>query len=329
MLIVHAAVGQVCRKPPKSRTEHISSYDWLTMNLNNGCEYREQVGADADTKTLLAYLGDRYRHSTAEEWAARIAAGQVRVNNGNAHVETKLNRGDTLVWQRPPWREPEAPLAFDVLYEDTDVLAVAKPAGLPTLPGANYFQHTLLHQVQQQFPNAMPLHRLGRWTSGIVLCARNAPASTALIQAWNTPRVGKRYRALASGNPGWEERTITDPIGPVPHALLGSVHAVSATGKPACSRVTVRERRADSFICDVWIDTGRAHQIRIHLAAAGHPLVGDPLYIAGGMPAADSRAVPGDPGYQLHAAELRFQHPRSGEQMVIACEPPPTLRSER
>jgi 23S rRNA pseudouridine1911/1915/1917 synthase len=299
------------------------------MGMNNGCEYREQLDAGTSAKNLLAYLSERYRHSTAEEWAARIAAGQVRVNDGIAHAEAKLKPGDTLVWQRPPWREPEAPLAFDVLHEDADVLAVAKPAGLPTLPGANYLQHTLLYQVQQQFPDATPLHRLGRWTSGIVLCARNAQASTALIQAWNTPRVGKRYRALASGNPGWEERTITDPIGPVPHALLGSVHAVRAGGKPACSRVTVCERRADSFICDVWIDTGRAHQIRIHLAAAGHPLAGDPLYRVGGMPAADSRAVPGDPGYLLHAAELRFQHPSSGEQMVIGCEPPATLRSEQ
>jgi 23S rRNA pseudouridine1911/1915/1917 synthase len=296
------------------------------MPLNDGCEYREQLGAEAGAQTVLAYLSRRYRHSTPEEWATRITAGQVRVNDQAALADMVLRPGQTLIWQRPPWREPEAPLAFEVLHEDADVLAVAKPAGLPTLPGANYLHHTLLHQVQKNFPDATPLHRLGRWTSGIVLCARNAQAGTVLMRAWNTPTVGKRYRALASGEPPWNERTITDRIGPVPHVLLGTVHGVSQRGKHAESRVTVLQRRADAFLCDVWIATGRAHQIRIHLAAAGHPLAGDPLYIAGGLPAADTRAVPGDPGYLLHAAELRFRHPRSGQAQTLLCEPPSPLR---
>lgn len=296
------------------------------MPLNDGCEYREQLGAEANAHTVLAYLSRRYRHSTPAEWAARIAAGEVRVNAQIAHAETILHAGHTLVWHRPAWQEPDAPLAFAVLYEDADLLAVAKPAGLPTLPGANYLQATLLYQVQQTYPDASPLHRLGRWTSGVVLCARNARAGAVLVRQWGTPRVGKRYRALASGNPTWDELTITDPVGPVPHRLLGSVHAVCATGKPAESRVLVLQRRTDAFLCDVWIATGRAHQIRIHLAASGHPLVGDPLYVAGGLPAADSQAVPGDPGYHLHAAELRFPHPRTGIEHHIECKPPAVLR---
>ncbi|HEY6020197.1 MAG TPA: hypothetical protein VIY48_09935, partial [Candidatus Paceibacterota bacterium] len=74
------------------------------------------------------------------------------------------------------------------------------------------------------------------------------------------------------------------------------------------------------------IATGRPHQIRIHLASAGHPLVGDPLYGTGGVPLQDTRAVPGDPGYHLHAAELRFRHPRTGQEIKIECEPPELLR---
>jgi 23S rRNA pseudouridine1911/1915/1917 synthase len=120
--------------------------------------------------------------------------------------------------------------------------------------------------------------------------------------------------------------TITTPIGPAPHPLLGSVHAASPQGKPSLSQVTVLERRADSFLCDVRIATGRPHQIRIHLAAAGHPLTGDPLYGPGGLPGPDSRALPGDPGYLLHAAELSFCHPADGRTVVLACEPPPQLR---
>jgi len=296
------------------------------MRLNDGYEYRERLGTDAAAKTVLAYLSRRYLHSSPAEWAARIAAGQVLIDSKIAQVETVLHKGNILVWRRPPWREPDAPLWFDVLYEDADILAVAKPAGLPTLPGANYLQATLLYQVQQSYPDATPLHRLGRWTSGIVLCARNPQARAAITQQWSTPQVSKRYRALASGSPAWDRLTITDPIGPIPHPLLGSVHAVSVSGKPAVSHVTVRQRRADSFLSDVWIATGRAHQIRIHLAAAGHPLAGDPLYVAGGVPAVESQALPGDPGYLLHAAELRFRHPRNEDEQVIKCEPPPLLR---
>ncbi len=295
------------------------------MHLNDGCEYRERIGSEAAAQPLLAYLCRRYRHSSPEEWSARIVAGQVLVNSCIAQADTILQKGHTLIWRRPPWREPEAPLSFEVLHEDADCLVVAKPAGLPTLPGANYLQKTLLYQVQQSWPDAAPLHRLGRWTSGIVLCARNPQARTDLMEQWANRQIGKRYRALAAGLPAWDEQTITDPIGPVPHALLGSVHAVSAEGKPAVSQVSVLKRRADHFLCDVWIATGRAHQIRIHLAAAGHPLVGDPLYVAGGLPASDSQAVPGDPGYHLHAAELRFRHPRYGEELVIECEPPAIL----
>ncbi|MBI3774650.1 MAG: RluA family pseudouridine synthase [Gammaproteobacteria bacterium] len=293
---------------------------------NDGCEYRERIGPDAEGRTLLAYLSQRYRHSTSAQWAEHILSGLVLIDAQPAHAETILQRGSELIWQRPPWIEPDAPRSFSVVYEDEDLLAVAKPAGLPTLPGAGFLQSTLLHQVQRYAPDAAPLHRLGRWTSGLVLCARNPHASRNLMQQWSSKAVGKRYRALASGSPLWNEMTISAPIGPVPHALLGSLHAATPEGKASLSQVHVLERRADSFLCDVRIETGRPHQIRIHLAAAGHPLLGDPLYLSGGQPAPDSQALPGDPGYQLHSAELSFRHPRSGHALVILCEPPQQLR---
>ena len=293
--------------------------------LNDGYEYSEQLGADADGQTLLTYLSAHYRHTSSAEWAVRIAAGQVLVDMAPAHADSLLRSGSQLIWQRPPWVEPDAPRSFSVVYEDEDLLAVAKPAGLPTLPGANFLQATLLHLVQTYAPDAAPLHRLGRWTSGLVLCARNPQARASLMRQWSAKAVGKRYRTLVAGIPGWNELTIRAPIGPVPHALLGSVHAASALGKAALSHVTVIERRADSVLCDVRIATGRPHQIRIHLAVVGHPLVGDPLYGAGGVPAVDSHALPGDAGYQLHSAELCFLHPRTGRELVINCEPPPLL----
>lgn len=295
------------------------------QQLNDGCEYRERIGPDAHGQTVLAYLGRRYPHSTPAQWAENIASGLVQLDAQPAHADSIVRRGCELSWQRPPWIEPAAPRSFSVLYEDEDLLAVAKPAGLPTLPGANFLQATLLYQVQLHAPDAAPLHRLGRWTSGLVLCARNHRARTNLMRQWSSREVGKRYRALAAGRPSWNEMTISAPIGPVPHALLGSLHAATPDGKPSLSHVTVLERRADSFLCDVRIETGRPHQIRIHLAAAGHPLLGDPLYLAGGQPAPDSQALPGDPGYQLHSAALNFCHPGSGHALTIECEPPERL----
>jgi 23S rRNA pseudouridine1911/1915/1917 synthase len=148
------------------------------------------------------------------------------------------------------------------------------------------------------------------------------------MRQWPGNEVTKRYRALAAGVPSWDETTITAPIGPMPHALLGSIHAAAPHGKPSLSRVIVLERRPDSFLCDVQIATGRPHQIRFHLAAAGHPLLGDPLYGAGGLPRPDTRAVPGDPGYHLHAAELRFRHPATNREIAIECEPSALLMAQ-
>jgi 23S rRNA pseudouridine1911/1915/1917 synthase len=294
---------------------------------NNGYEYKELLGPDADGCTLPGYLSRWYRHTSSAEWATRIASGTILVDGLPGHTDTVLRTGSELVWQRPPWIEPDAPKTFSVLYEDDDVIAVNKPAGLPTLPGANFLQSTLLYLVQAYVRGAAPLHRLGRWTSGIVLCAKNQNARVALMRQWSTKEVGKLYRALATAPPDWDEMTITTPIGPVQHALLGSVHAASQQGKPSLSHVTVIERRADSFLCVVRIETGRPHQIRIHLASVGHPLVGDPLYGANGLPLPDTHALPGDPGYHLHATKLSFRHPGTGREMIIECEPPLVLRS--
>ena len=304
----------------------LASMNHSVAALNEGCEYRERLGPSAEGKTLLAYLSARYSHSSAQEWQARIQAAQVLLDGQPACITRVLRRGQEVVWRRPPWQEPDALASFEVLYEDADLLAVCKPPGLPTLPGANFLRNTLLHQVQREVPDAMPLHRLGRWTSGLVLCGRTHLARAELTRAWSTPAVTKRYRALASGTPAAREFAIDTPIGLRPHPLLGAVHAASPTGKASLSDVSVLEVRENAFLGDVRIATGRPHQIRIHLAAAGHPLVGDPLYLSGGTPAPDSRALPGDPGYHLHAAELVFPHPRTGQKTVIECVAPTILR---
>ena len=296
------------------------------MAPNQGYDYRERAGTDARHEPLLDYLSRRFRHSTKAQWRVRIEAGDVRVEEAPATAAQVLRPGQQVSWRRAGWVEPEAPRTFAIFTEDDDVLAVDKPAGLPTLPGAGFFEATLYHQVRQQAPDAVPLHRLGRWTSGVVLFAKSRAARAELSRQWRCREVEKRYRALASGDPAWDAITIDTPIGPVPHDTLGTVHAAVDSGRPSASHATVIRRNGWAFVCDVAIDTGRPHQIRIHLAAAGHPLAGDPLYAAGGLPIPGTTALPGDPGYTLHAVALAFRHPRTGAPVTVASPPPDGLR---
>lgn len=297
----------------------------VRASTNAGFDYREQVGARAAGKTVLDYLAERYRHSSEPTWRARLAAGEVRIDGSPATAEQVLRAGEALVWRRPPWREPPAPLAFAVLHRDPDLLAVAKPRGLPSVPAGGYLEHTLLHLVRRLAPEVAPVHRLGRGTSGLLLFARTPKARRRLAAAWREGRVEKTYRARVTGIPEPPTFSVSDPIGPVPHPRLGSVYAVAPDGKPAVSHVHVLSEQGGHALVEVRIPTGRPHQIRIHLAAAGHPLLGDPLYVAGGLPAPDP-GLPGDPGYLLHAHRLAFDHPTTGARLEITCLPPPELR---
>ncbi len=294
--------------------------------MNSGFSYRERIGSRGASTRLLDYLAERYDHTTAAGWRSRLTQGQVLVDGERASSETVLSRGAVLVWQRPPWREPRVPLSFAVLYEDADLLAVAKPSGLPTIPGGGFLEHTLMARVRRRYPDAAPAHRLGRGTSGIVLFARSQRARAAVAAAWRCNAVLKIYRALVNGNPSSDQFTIDTPIGRVPHPHLGSVHAASPVGKRSRSFVYVLERRGENTLVEVVIETGRPHQIRIHLAAAGLPLFGDPFYLAGGVPSGRRGARPGEVGYRLHAMTLELEHPAGGRPLRIECRPPADLR---
>jgi 23S rRNA pseudouridine1911/1915/1917 synthase len=291
---------------------------------NQGYEYEEIVGTGAHGRTALDYLAARYTHSSRSLWADRLGAGQVSLDGAPAAAGDLLREGQRLAWKRPPWEEGAAPLAFALLHRDEHLLAVAKPRGLPTVPGGGFLTHTLLHLVRRHWPEATPAHRLGRGTSGLVLFARTASARGVLAAAWRERRVEKVYRALVEGIPDQTERTIDAPIGPVPHPRLGRVHARSPSGRPALTRVRVIGVRGGNALVEARIDTGRPHQIRIHLAAAGHALVGDPVYAAGGG-LKEGAGLPGDPGYWLHAHRLTLEHPASGEIVRLECPPPPLL----
>jgi 23S rRNA pseudouridine1911/1915/1917 synthase len=169
------------------------------------------------------------------------------------------------------------------------------------------------------------MHRLGRGTSGLLLFARTPVARRNVAAAWREGRVEKTYRALVVGVPEQSNFSINLPIGRVPHPRLGRVHAVSESGKPSLSHVRRLEARSGQTLVEVSIPTGRPHQIRIHLAAAGHPLLGDPLYAEGGIPV-DRPGLPGEGGFWLHSFRLRLPHPVSRRPLELECSPPPVLR---
>jgi 23S rRNA pseudouridine1911/1915/1917 synthase len=299
------------------------------MTLNRGFTYRTQIGPEAAGRRVRDHLPAAYAHSNTAAWNARIAAGEVDLDGQVAGGDETLQNGQHLAWHRPPWDEPDVPLTFDLVHEDADVVAVAKPAGLPTMPAGGFLEHTLLTIVRAQWGDVHPLHRLGRFTSGLVLFARNHDAAAVLGQAWRSHAVTKTYRALVDGTVTWDSRDIAVPIGLVPHPTLGTVHAARDDGRTAHSVVGVVERRAGTTLVDVQITTGRPHQIRIHLAAAGHPLTGDPLYAAGGRPHAVAPGLPGDGGYLLHAHRLQLAHPRGLGALQLEAPLPETLRETR
>jgi 23S rRNA pseudouridine1911/1915/1917 synthase len=293
--------------------------------MNAGFEYREEIGPEAAGRSVLAWLARRYRHSTEAAWRERIASGEVRLDGEVALAMDVLRPGQMLVWHRPPWEEPVVPLGFAVLHRDEQLLAVAKPRGLPSVPNGGFLEHTLLFRVRRRHPEAGPMHRLGRGTSGLVLFARTAGARRAVAAEWRAGRVERQYRALVKGIPTVDSFTVDAPIGLVPHPRLGHVHAASPEGRPAISHVRVLAWCDGAALVAVTIPTGRPHQIRIHMAAAGYPLVGDPLYVAGGVPGPDP-GLPGEGGYRLHAHRLALTHPATGERLELECTPPPELR---
>jgi 23S rRNA pseudouridine1911/1915/1917 synthase len=289
---------------------------------NQGYAYTTTIASKHQGETLLAHLVAQYPHSTPQTWQQNLNSGEVTLNGRTATGTEALTAGQILIWNRPPWTEPNAPTHFGLLFEDPYLLAVNKPNGLPTLPGAGFMENTLLRLVQKQTPTANPVHRLGRATTGIVLFAKTPEAAATLAANWNTPKIQKIYQALAQNTAQQDTYEILTPIGRVPHPRLGSVWAANPNGKPAKSLAKVIARTPSTTTFEVALNSGRPHQIRIHLASIGHPLVGDPLYGPTGQPLEDLPGLPGDGGYLLHAQFLNFHHPITGKPINLEAPLP-------
>lgn len=295
-------------------------------HLNQGWVYEDRVRQTG--LTLLEYYAQRYLHSSRQEWHDRIQAGAISIDQiPTSDPETRLYPGQVLAYHRAPWIEPDVSFEVRSLYEDSQLLVLHKPSGLPVLPGGGFLENTLWGWLRREYAAPpVPIHRLGRGTSGVIALAKTKLARAKLSQALRDRTIEKRYRALASGIPELNCFTITQRIGKVAFPQLGELYMATEAGKPAISHCTVleRDRIPGATLLDVMIPTGRPHQIRIHLAAAGYPLWGDPLYGVGGV-AIDFKAVPGDCGYLLHAYEVSLMHPIAGEKLTIRSEPPALL----
>lgn len=290
---------------------------------NGGLVYHARVRPAEAGETLLDYHVRRFRHTGADEWRRRLADGAIRLNGVTARGDERLAAGDALEFHRAGWVEPEAPRTFAVVFEDEDLLVVEKPAGLQVLPGGPFHATTLTGLVRASTPDrgeAAPAHRLGRGTSGLQVLGKSALGRAGLARAFRARVVRKTYLAWVAGTGLPASCCVRDPIGTRPHGPT-TVALVTADGKPSVTRLRVLRRdpaRGRTLVAAQPI-TGRPNQIRVHAAAAGAPLVGDPLYRAGGVPEGD--ATPGQGGYRLHAAAIALPHPRDGHWLRLRSRP--------
>ena len=256
-------------------------------------------------------MARRYRHSGVDVWRKRIAAGELSLNGVPLTADRALKGTESIAWQRPPWVEAAIPDRWETIHDDGDLLVINKPSGLPVMAGGGFLRHTLTALLEPM--GARPVHRLGRFTSGLQVCARDPSTRAALSQQFR-PEGGCRkiYQAWAKRVPGLESRqplVVSSDVVERMHPLLGWIWGPEPVGDAptrrrlsAHSRIRLLQRTPEGDRLEVSIRSGRPHQIRIHLAQLGCPLLGDPLYLPNREIAAS--VTPGDGGYRLHAWRL-------------------------
>jgi 23S rRNA pseudouridine1911/1915/1917 synthase len=284
------------------------------------------TAADAG-KRLDYYLRERlpqYSRSRLQDW---IEQGRVLVNGSPEKRAYQLKGAEQIhvdPADLPPLKATPEDLPIEILYEDADVIAVNKPAGMVVHSGAGNHSGTLVNAILHRFGKLSTVggdlrpgivHRLDRFTSGVILIARTDAAHRNLAEQFASRQVEKIYVALVHGRVKKDQGRIDTPIARDPVARI-RMTARLARGRQAITSYQVLKRFENSTLLEVKIGTGRTHQIRVHLSSIGHPVTGDKLY---GAPVSDLGR------YFLHARQISFTSPTSGERITVAAPLPADL----
>ncbi|MEW6690895.1 MAG: RluA family pseudouridine synthase [Pseudomonadota bacterium] len=273
----------------------------------------------------LARLFPQYSRNRLQAW---LKAGHILVDRARREGSSRAIGGETVELSPPP--APDAampaaqPMALEIVFEDADLIVIDKPAGLVVHPGAGNPDRTLLnallaHAPQLRgVPRAGLVHRLDKDTSGLLVVAKNVTAQARLAAQLAARSVRRTYLALVHGDPP-ARGAIDAPLGR--DRRLRTRMAVTRGGKEARTHFRVLERYGDAALIECRLETGRTHQIRVHLQHIRHPLVGDAVYRRG------TRHAVSFPRQALHAAALELKHPRSGKPMRWSAEMPADMAS--
>jgi 23S rRNA pseudouridine1911/1915/1917 synthase len=283
----------------------------------------------------LASALPQYSRARLQRW---IREGAVRVQGRSLRPSDRVKGGEQVVVQAEFALEtaiPAQPLALDIIHEDEALLVLNKPPGLVVHPGAGNREHTLQNALLAYEPalarvaRAGLVHRLDKDTSGLLIVARTPEAHTRLTAALSLREITREYLALCLGRPTGGGR-VEEPIGR--HRSARTRMAVRADGRPAVTHYRIEERLGAHTLLRVRLETGRTHQIRVHLAHIGLPVVGDPLYggrarLVAGAGARLQAALQGFRRQALHAQQLQFNHPLHGGLLCLRAALPADLES--
>lgn len=288
----------------------------------------EQAGQRLD-----AFIAANCEGVSRSAAARLLEGGFVTVNGKPATKSTRIADGDSVSVELPEAEETDVTaqdIPLDVVYEDEDVIVVNKPAGLVVHPAPGHPDGTLVNALLHHCGDSLSgvggekrpgiVHRIDRDTSGLIIAAKNDAAHLALSAQLSDHSLARTYECLALGNFREDSGTIDAPIGR--HHIDRKKMTVTAhNSRHAVTHWEVIARYNGVTHLRCHLETGRTHQIRVHLAHIGHPILGDTVY--GGK-----KAVPGLTGQCLHAVGLRFAHPRTGELVTLSCPLPEEFETQ-
>ena len=287
---------------------------------------------DETENTVVAVVTAAEDGERADAAARLIESGDITLDKRAAAKKQPVTAGQSLEMTVPEPESCEAEpedIPLDVIYEDADVIVINKPSGMVVHPAPGHETGTLVSALLFHCRDSLSgvggvtrpgiVHRIDRQTSGLIVAAKNDAAHNALATQLADHSMYRVYRAIVIGTPKDAAGTVDAPIGR--SAKDRKKMAVVAGGRRAVTHYEVIESCGQASVLRLRLETGRTHQIRVHMAYIGHPVLGDEAYGGAAHPFVRRHPALFD-GQMLHAGELRFAHPRTGEQMVFAAPPP-------